>query len=326
MSSGQSIAISAVIPSYNRAHLVARAITSVLDQSLPPAEIIVVDDGSTDDTEQAVRRFGERVRYVRQENAGGARARNRGVEEAAFGWVAFLDSDDVWTGTHLETIALAIGATKGRAAFYFDDMVLPDPPDTTWWELGGFFLETDHVLVPDASEWVLREYQPMMLQTTVCNREIFQEEGGLWEVLRNAHDTHFFLKVGIGRPACAVRGRGCVQTADAPGSTRLTSGTMEVHRFINKTQAFRDILRTKPELTTVQRRLLNSRLASSYWTLGRFAWEDRRYGSFLANALRSTTTDFRTTVRLMSHAVRERLNPPPARERIPDGGKRTDAV
>jgi hypothetical protein len=319
MSSSQSIAISAVIPSYNRAHLVARAITSVLNQSLLPAEIIIVDDGSTDDTEQAVRRFGDRVRYIRQENGGGARARNRGVQEAAYGWVAFLDSDDVWTRTHLESIALAIGSTKGAAAFYFDDMVLPDSPEITWWELGGFFLQADHILVPDASEWVLREYQPMMLQTTVCNREIFQEEGGLWEVLRNAHDTHFFLKIGIGRPACAVRGRGCVQTADAPGATRLTSGTMEAHRFINKTQAFRDILRTKPELTAAQRQLLNSRLATSYWTLGRFAWEDRRHRAFLANVMHAAATDLRTTARLMSHAVRERLNPNPASERTPHG-------
>ncbi len=321
MSSGNAVAISAVIPSYNRAHLVARAIISVLDQSLPPAEVIVVDDGSTDDTEQAVRRFGDRVRYVRQENGGGARARNRGVEEAGCNWVAFLDSDDVWTRTHLESIALAIGVTKGKAAFYFDDMVLPDSPESTWWELGGFSIQADHVLVADASEWALREYQPMMLQTTVCSREIFQEEGGLWEVLRNAHDTHFFLKIGIGRPACAVRGRGCVQTADAPGATRLTSGTMEVHRFINKTQAFRDILRTKPELTTAQRRLLKGRLAHSYWTLGRFAWEDRRYGPFLANVMHSTMTDLRTTVRLMSHAVRDRLNLTPVREGTPRGGQ-----
>jgi len=226
----------------------------------------------------------------------------------------------------LESIARAIGETKGRAAFYFDDMVLPDSPEITWWELGGFSLQADRVLVSDASEWVLREYQPMMLQTTVCSREIFQEEGGLWEVLRNAHDTHFFLKIGIGRPACAVRGRGCVQTADAPGSTRLTSGTMEAHRFINKTQAFRDILQTKPELTTAQRRLLNSRLANSYWTLGRFAWEEQRYGRFLANVIHSTTADPRATARLMFHAVRERLNLTPVRGRTPDGGKRTDAA
>jgi len=320
MSSIQQIAISAVIPSYNRADLVARAITSVLEQSLPPAEIIVVDDGSKDDTEQIVRQFGDAVRYVRQENGGGARARNRGVQETTHGWVAFLDSDDIWTRTHLEHITRAISATGGMAAFYFDDMVLPEPPDTTWWELGGFLIQEDHVLVSDASEWVLREYQPMMLQTTVCNRRAYQEEGGLWEDLRNAHDTHFFLKIGIGRPACAVRGRGCVQTADAPGSTRLTSEAMEVHRFINKTQAFRDILRTKPELTAVQRRLLNSRLAHSYWTLGRFAWEDRRFGLFLANVMRSTTTDLSTTARLMSHAVRDRLNMAPVRERTSHGG------
>jgi len=72
-----------------------------------------VDDGSTDDTEGVVRRFGGVVRYIRQQNSGGAAARNRGVAEARHPWVAFLDSDDLWTEFHLERIAGAIAATGG---------------------------------------------------------------------------------------------------------------------------------------------------------------------------------------------------------------------
>jgi glycosyltransferase involved in cell wall biosynthesis len=88
--------ISVVIPTYNRARYVTRAIDSVLAQSLAPAEIIIVDDGSTDETERRLRAYGARLRYLRQENAGVSAARNAGIAAARGRWVAFLDSDDEW--------------------------------------------------------------------------------------------------------------------------------------------------------------------------------------------------------------------------------------
>ena len=88
--------ISVVIPTYNRGYTLGGAIASVLSQSFPADEIIVVDDGSVDDTEQIVAKFGSNVRYVHQANAGPAAARKRGVAEATFPFIAFLDSDDRW--------------------------------------------------------------------------------------------------------------------------------------------------------------------------------------------------------------------------------------
>src|SRR5713101_4378980 len=88
--------ISAVIPTYNRGHIVGRAIESALGQELAPSEIIVVDDGSVDNTRSVVESYGQAVRYVRQSNRGVSAARNRGVKEAAYEWIAFLDSDDFW--------------------------------------------------------------------------------------------------------------------------------------------------------------------------------------------------------------------------------------
>ena len=92
----QTLHVSVVIPTYNRAHLIERALNSALPQLIDGDEIIVVDDDSKDNTEEVVRRFGEPVRYYRIPNNGAGRARNFGVSQSRNELVAFLDSDDEW--------------------------------------------------------------------------------------------------------------------------------------------------------------------------------------------------------------------------------------
>ena len=86
--------ISVIIPAYNSETTLARAIDSVLVQSYPAHEIIVVDDGSTDGTAEVAVRYGDKVRYVRQDNVGVSSARNHGARIATGDWLAFLDADD----------------------------------------------------------------------------------------------------------------------------------------------------------------------------------------------------------------------------------------
>jgi len=95
--------ISVVIPTYNRATKIRSAIESVLSQTFSDLEVIVVDDGSSDDTGQILGEiFGERIRYYPQTNQGASVARNKGIEEARGEWIAFLDSDDLWEKDKLE--------------------------------------------------------------------------------------------------------------------------------------------------------------------------------------------------------------------------------
>jgi len=88
--------ISVVVPTYNRRDLLKRALLSVYSQTSLPAEVAVIDDGSTDGTEDMLRREFPQVSYYHQENLGVSAARNLGIQQTTGGWLAFLDSDDEW--------------------------------------------------------------------------------------------------------------------------------------------------------------------------------------------------------------------------------------
>jgi glycosyltransferase involved in cell wall biosynthesis len=96
------VLVSAIIPTFNRGYVVCKAIDSILNQTYKHTEIIVVDDGSTDDTQQMLARYGDRIRVVYQKNSGPSAARNRGITASQGEVVAFLDSDDIWLPTKLE--------------------------------------------------------------------------------------------------------------------------------------------------------------------------------------------------------------------------------
>ena len=94
--------VSVIIPTYNRRESLRRALTSVFQQTVPPLEVLVVDDGSTDGTKEMVRAEFPQVTYFFQKNRGVSKARNRGITEARGEWIAFLDSDDEWMPRKLE--------------------------------------------------------------------------------------------------------------------------------------------------------------------------------------------------------------------------------
>ena len=219
----EEIQISAVIPVYNREKTIARAIESVLAQEYPPAEIIVIDDGSKDATREIVQKYGDKVRYVYQDNAGVAAARNRGVSEAKFGWIAFLDSDDYWLPHHLKHIVYAMHATEEKAVLYFSDIEHNiNEKGGSYWDFCGFSISGRYEFRQDASRYALGlRRQPMMLQASVIQRQIYIE-AGIPKALVTREDTFFFYRVCLFYPACAVSGIGTVMSSDDDRGGRLT--------------------------------------------------------------------------------------------------------
>jgi glycosyltransferase involved in cell wall biosynthesis len=124
------LAISVVIPTFNRAGVLARCLASVLGQTLSPLEIVVVDDGSTDETADVVKaQASERIRYVRLPQRSGAQAaRNRGIRESKGNWIAFQDSDDEWLPDKLERqIALLAEADFDRWTVVHGQALVQEP-------------------------------------------------------------------------------------------------------------------------------------------------------------------------------------------------------
>ena len=103
--------ISCIVPVFNGEHFVAEALESILAQTYRPIEVVVMDDGSTDGTEEVLGRFGGRIRVIRQANAGPAAARSRGLEVAEGEFVAFQDADDLWLP---EKLKLQMGRLTAR--------------------------------------------------------------------------------------------------------------------------------------------------------------------------------------------------------------------
>lgn len=115
-----NLKVSTIIPTYNRAHMLDRAVSSVLGQQRSGDEVLVIDDGSTDNTEQVVSRFGDSVKYVKVPNGGAGKARNIGIQRAANELIAFLDSDDEWMPHKLE-IQRALMENEPDVIFSFTD-------------------------------------------------------------------------------------------------------------------------------------------------------------------------------------------------------------
>jgi hypothetical protein len=123
---GEPGLVSVLIPSYNRGYIIGKSIESVLAQTYRPIEIIVVDDGSKDETRAVIEKFGPSIRYIYQENAGLPAARNTGLAAAQGEFIAFQDSDDIWLPWKLQ-VQVALMRRFPALALVWTDMTAVNP-------------------------------------------------------------------------------------------------------------------------------------------------------------------------------------------------------
>ncbi len=216
----QCATVGVVIPTYNRAHPVSGAIESVLAQTVPAAEVVVVDDGSTDGTEGMVRaRFGDAVRVHRQPNRGVAAARNAGIALVRQPLVAFLDSDDVWAADKLER----------QVPVMRDPSVVASLTDWRWSGSKAGRLAAAGAVRSD----VLRLDDPMdrlaqrrgqdnlLVQTAIVRRDALLAVGGFDATMRITEDVDLLVKLAD-HGALAILGAVLLERPDDRSPSALT--------------------------------------------------------------------------------------------------------
>jgi glycosyltransferase involved in cell wall biosynthesis len=191
--------ISVVIPCYNAERYVAATLRSVLAQTLPAAEVIVVDDGSRDASAELVRSQFPGVTLLRQPNQGVAAARNRGIEHASGDWIAFVDADDIWLPGKLAAQWALLGSRPDARIAYTAWQVWhstePEPAPQLLAQLSA--AADDEVRWAGASGWI---YPELLLDcvvwtsTVLAERALLQQLGGFDAGLRIGEDYDLWLR------------------------------------------------------------------------------------------------------------------------------------
>jgi glycosyltransferase involved in cell wall biosynthesis len=187
-----SPAVSVVIPSFNRSSTLPRALESVRAQTLRPNEVIVVDDGSTDDTPVWVEHDFPDVTYIRQPNAGVSAARNRGVEAATSDWIAFLDSDDEWKPEKLERQMAALVGNPAYPLCHTNEV----------WIRNGRRVNEGRRHAKSGGH-IFRSCLPLCVispSSAVIRRQLLQDLGGFDEALPVCEDYDMWLRICARHP------------------------------------------------------------------------------------------------------------------------------
>lgn len=243
---------SVVIAAHNAERTLPSTVRSVLAQTRPDFEILVVDDGSTDGTGEAARSFSDsRIIYLRQENLGPAAARNAGIDRARGEYVCMLDSDDLWLPHYLETMGAALDADSGAGLAYTDgwrlddvrrrisrrtvmQRYLPEPLPADRDELLTALLERNFVFT-----------------STTLRRRVLAEVGGFRKFTRS-EDAELWLRIAASGARFANSGKVLAVYRDRQGSrmhdrTAMVRGGVEIYEHVLATYDLTDEMRSVAE-------------------------------------------------------------------------------
>jgi glycosyltransferase involved in cell wall biosynthesis len=268
-------AISVIIATYNRARFVRQTIESVLQQRFQDFELIVVDDGSTDDTRTVVESFGPRVRYYYQANRGPAAARNFGAQLAGAPWIAFQDSDDLCTANHLEAL---YGCVRGHpeCTLAFGNGAYLDGPEhnrsTIIPAKKSRRLESRGVCLAD-----LMAKSIARLQAAIISKPAYISVGGMDESLRICHDLDLFFRLVARFPVKYVDQVVFLYRRHEGNITRN-----EELRLTENIRVIEKLIAAAPEaVKTLGSRTIARRIAYRYYRLAKGRWKRHEIGPAL---------------------------------------------
>ncbi len=285
---------SAIIPTFNAERWVGDAIRSVLAQTGPSVECIVVDDGSTDSTAEVVHRFGNDIKYIQQERSGVSAARNRGAKAAAAHYLAFLDADDVWLPGKLEQQKDALGLSPEACLCY-----------------GGYKIADEQLQVRESVAapepavalrrvLLLEHPAPWISSTGVVRADVFMELGGFDESLSTSADADLLVALLVHGRATRVEGPVALYRQHG-GQMHLNTVAFEHDMPVLIDKAFSSGL--LPGDLSGRR---GSAISSFNAYLGAFALSEGNYSRSVRYFTRAFTADFLHTVDLLSRGLARR--------------------
>ena len=191
------MSITVVIPTYNRKKTLGQALDSLTNQTLPPAEIILVDDGSTDGTAYWARKEYPQIKILEQGNQGVSAARNAGIQEVTTDWIAFLDSDDLWMAEKLERQMGALEESPDYRVCHTEEQ----------WVYRG---KHKPVAAPYVKQggWIFERCLPVCAispSTVLIHKTVFEEVGLFDETLPACEDYDLWLRICSRMPVLLVK-------------------------------------------------------------------------------------------------------------------------
>lgn len=293
--------VSIVIPTYDRATKVQRAIESVLAQTMTDLEIIVVDDGSSDGTGQVLAaKFGDRIRYYVQSNQGVSVARNRGVEAACGEWIAFLDSDDLWEKDKLHSQFEALERFSPECGACYTDTQLFNYPETrTLFQLAkknyahqgtmGINREVLRLLVrPGGAGMVVH------LSSLLARRDLIRRAGGFDPKLLYSQDSEFMFRLATQTSFCFVN-RPLVWFDRSPVETRhvgVSANWDKIEFFLQDSQLrLEGLMQISKGLPKNVRKTIREQLRSVHSGWVNWYLETKQYSRAREAASRAARTD-----------------------------------
>jgi glycosyltransferase involved in cell wall biosynthesis len=261
--------VSVVIATYNRAHFLRETIESVLSQRFQDFELIIVDDGSTDNTRELLRDYGSRLRAFHQENRGPSAARNRGIREARGKWIAIQDSDDLATPDHLEVLVNFLAENTDTRMVFANGAYL-----------GGKEHNRETIIPKKKSERLAREGIGLVdlfeksivrLQASLISRECLEAVGGHDETLRICMDLDLAFRLFMRFPV-AYLDRIVFLYRKHEGNI----GRNQDRRLVENIQVIEKLVRDFPQTREiVGPRRIARRIAYRYYRLAKGRWKAR---------------------------------------------------
>ena len=270
--------VSVVIPAYNAARYIEDAVDSVLGQTFKDVEVLVVDDGSTDDTAVVLSRYGRPVRYLWQENSGVSEARNRGIQESAGRYIAFLDADDTWFPEKLDRQVAALATSGQYRACYSAHVICTEA-------LTPLIVQRSVRRGSTLEDLLLRGNVVGSICTVVCDRSLFSIAGSFDLSLSQCADWDMWVRLAtiteflyLDEPLVTYRQHGSNMSADPALLERDSIRVLE--------KAF--------ELPSVPHRVRAARRTAfgrNYMVLAGTYFHAHRYRDFVRCSVRAVSLD-----------------------------------